>query len=80
MTKTIYRIEGGKCHPKTSKDFSGGPSSWNNRYACRRDFHLIGYSDQGSPIVVWQDKKYPKRINLTSVDPFISNTKVIEVG
>jgi hypothetical protein len=57
ITKTIYNFDdgngNGKFNPKTPTDFSAGPSSWNNRYACRRDFHFVGYSEKGSPIVVW---------------------------
>jgi hypothetical protein len=46
MTKTIYNLGGAQ--PKTPEDFSG-----RGVYGCLRDFHLVGYSASGSPIMAW---------------------------
>ena len=75
LTKTIYNLlhlstSVGKYNPKIPEDFSAGPSSWNNRNACRRDFFVVGYTEQKSPIIVWQDKKNLKKNYITSVDQY----------
>ena len=48
MTKAIYDLKGPQ--PKTPKDCSirGG--------GVLRDFHIVGHSASGSPIMVWQCK------------------------